>query len=57
MASRPRCIRCNRPIRDGEPCQSRMGATKRSYWHTDERDCIDSGFHRRRAPNRKRGKA
>jgi hypothetical protein len=31
-----------------------MNATQRSYWHTVETDCIDTGVHKRRAPNRKR---
>lgn len=54
MPSRPLCIRCNRPIKDGQLRQSRMGASKRSYWHATEADCLDTGLHRRRAPNRKR---
>lgn len=35
----PRCIRCNRPIREGELRQSRMGATRTSYWHALAEDC------------------
>lgn len=57
MSRHPRCIRCNRPIRDAEPRQSRMGATRRSYWHTRDEDCVDTGAHRRRAANRARGES